>query len=186
MSIEIINNGASLKIVTDNSPRFILKNQIKEIEVVRDTIIKVDIGQGALYNVFIDQLDVLSPVTATVEELRDKIMDMLQTAVVAGLATEQKQSEGNAEITNLKNSMNEMRDKVNALNDKLFYEPKLVDESNANIVYKGFANPGAKTDAMVWAITKVTNTKGILSYQWADGDKNFDNSWDNRKTLFYS
>ncbi|MDP3146043.1 MAG: hypothetical protein Q8T03_13320 [Bacteroidota bacterium] len=186
MATEIINNGSSLKIVTDNAPRFILKNQIKEVEVVRDTIIKIDIGQGALYNVFVDQAEVTTPVSATVEELRDKIMEMLQSAEHSGLATEIKQTEGNAEIVNLKNSMNEMKDKVNALNDKLFYEPKLVDESNANLVFKGFAVPGAKTDEPVWAVLKVTNTKGVLSYQWADGNKNFDNVWDNRKVLVYS
>jgi len=186
MATEIINNGASLKIVTDNAPRFILKNQIKEVEVVRDTIIKIDIGQGALYNVFIDQTEVTAPASATVEELRDKIMDMLQTAAMVGLATEQKQTEGNAEIVNLKNSMNEMKDKVNSLNDKLFYEPKMVDESNANIVYKGFAVPGAKTSEAVWAVTKITNNKGVLAYQWAGGTKNFDKVWDNRKALIYS
>jgi uncharacterized Fe-S cluster-containing MiaB family protein len=52
MATEISNNGASLKIVVDLAPRYILKNQIREVEVVRDTIIKIDIGQGALYNVF--------------------------------------------------------------------------------------------------------------------------------------
>jgi hypothetical protein len=179
MSTQIINAGASLKVVTDAAPRFILKNQIKEVVVLRDTIIKIDIGQGALYNIFIDQLDVTSPASTSVDDLRDKIMDMLQTTVSAGLATEQKQIEGNSEIVNLKNS-------INVINDKLFYECRLVDESNSNVVYKGFANPGALTSQAVWAIQKITNNAGILSYQWADGNKNFDNIWNNRKILPYS
>lgn len=179
MSTQIINAGASLKVVTDNAPRFILKSQIKEVAVLRDTIIKVDIGQGALYNLFIDQLDVTLPTSISVDDLRDKIMDMLQTSVSAGLATEQKQIDGNAEIVNIKNS-------ISVLNDKLFYDCRLVDESNSNVVYKGFANPGALTSQAVWAIQKVTNSGGILSYQWADGNKNFDNIWNNRKTLPYS
>lgn len=179
MSTQIINAGASLKVVTDASPRFILKNQIKEVVVLRDTIIKIDIGQGALYNIFIDQLDVTLPTSTSVDDLRDKIMDMLQTTVSAGLATEQKQIEGNSEIVNLKNS-------INVINDKLFYECRLVDESNSNVVYKGFANPGALTSQAVWAIQKITNNAGILSYQWADGNKNFDNIWNNRKILPYS
>lgn len=186
MATEIINNGSSLKIVTDGSPRFVLKNQIKEVEVVRDTIIKIDIGQGALYNVFVDQKEVTNPVSANVEELRDKIIDMLQMTAAVGLATEAKQTEGNAEIVNLKNSVAQLSEKVTSMNDKIFYEPKLVDETNSNAVYKGFANPGAKTDAPVWAILKVTNNKGVLSYHWADGNKNFDKVWDNRKTLVYS
>jgi hypothetical protein len=179
MPTQIINAGASIKVVTDNVPRFILKNQIKEVGVLRDTIIKIDIGQGALYNIFIDQLDVTAPTSTSVDELRDKIMDMLQTTVSAGLATEQKQIEGNTEIVNMKNS-------ISVLNDKLFYECRLVDESNSNVVYRGFANPGVLTSQPVWAIQKITNSGGILSYQWADGNKNFDNIWNNRKTLPYS
>lgn len=186
MATEIINNGASLKITTDGSPRFVLKNQIKEVAVVRDTIIKIDIGQGALYNVFVDQAEVTNPASANVEELRDKLMEMLQTQATVGLATEVKQTEGNAEIVNLKNTVSQLSEKVTSMNDKIFYEPKLVDETNSNAVYKGFANPGAKSDAPVWAILKVTNNKGVLSYHWADGNKNFDKIWDNRKALQYS
>lgn len=186
MSTQIINKGASLKIITDKSPRFILKNQIREVEIVRDSVIKIDIGQGALYNVFIDQTDVTVPESASVEELHEKIMEMLQAAEVSGLATEQRQTEGIAGMVSINTSMNEMKDKISSLNDKLFFEPKMVDESNANIVYKGFAIPGVKTSEAVWAITKITNTKGVLSYLWADGNKSFDNIWDNRKSLVYN
>src|SRR5579872_867072 len=92
MATEITNNGSSLKIVTDGSPRFILKNQIREVEVVRDTIIKIDIGQGALYNVFIDQTTVDAPVSKDVNDLRDQIIAMLQTTSAAGLATQDLQT----------------------------------------------------------------------------------------------
>ena len=186
MPTQIINNGSNLKIVTSTTTRYILKSQIIEVEVVRDTIIKIDIGQGALYNIFIDQIEVTAPISISAADLRDKIMDMLQSVSAGGLATEQKQIDGNAEIVNVKNSINDMKDKVNTLNDKLFYDPKLVDESNANIVYKGFAAPGSLTNAAVWAILKIINNQGVLSYQWSDGNKLFDNVWDNRKVLLYS
>ncbi|MGQ0829336.1 MAG: hypothetical protein ACT4ON_13190 [Bacteroidota bacterium] len=186
MPTQIINNGSSLKIVTNNVPRYVLKNQIIEVTVLRDTIIKIDIGQGALYNIFIDQLDVNAPASTSVDDLRDKLMDMLQSTSPAGLATELKQIEGNTEIVNIKNSVSDMKDKVNSLNDKLFFEPKIIDESNNNVVYKGFANPGANQNLTVCAIIKITNNKGVLIYQWADGNKNFDNTWENRKNLVYS
>lgn len=186
MITEIINSGSSLRLISDGSPKFVLKNQIREVEIVRDTIIKIDIGQGTLYNVFVDQLEVTNPASANVGELRDKIMDMLQTTTATGLATELKQTEGNTEIVNIKNSVNDMKDKVNALNDKLFFEPKQIDEANANVVYKGFANPGAQNADAVWAIQKITNTKNVLTYQWASGNKNFDKIWNNRKALVYS
>ena len=62
----------------------------------------------------------------------------------------------------------------------------MVDETNPNLVYNGFANPGANVQEPVWAIQKVTNTKGVLTYQWAAGNKNFDKIWNNRKDLVYS
>lgn len=179
MATEITDKGSSLKILTVDGERLILKNQIKEVEIVRDTIIKIDIGQGALYNVFVDQAEVTIPATQSVEELRDKIMDFLQNAATAGVATEQKQIEGNLELSKVKSDLT-------LLNDKLFFEPKLVDESNANVVYKGFATPGAKKDEPVWAILKITNSKGVLSYEWSKGTKVFENIWNNRKALVYS
>lgn len=90
MATQIINNGTSLKIVTDGVPRLILKSQIKDVNVLRNTIIKIDIGQGTLNNVYVDQVDVTDPVSASVDDLRDKIIAMLNTST-AGLATELKQ-----------------------------------------------------------------------------------------------
>lgn len=186
MATEILNNGASLKITSDGSPRFILKNQIREVEIVRDTIIKIDIGQGALYNVFIDQVEVTVPVSANVDDLRDQIMAMLQTSVTAGLATQELQNAEINQIKNLQESVTGLKDKITSLDNKLFYEPAIIDQSNANVVYEGFAAPGLKTSEPVWAILKVTNAKGVLSYKWSGGNKNFDKIWDNRKTLLYS
>ena len=182
---EIINSGASLKIINDGASRFVMKAQIREIDIVRDTIIRIDIGEGALYNIFVDQAIVTNPVSAGVEDLRDKILAMLQSGVT-GQATEAKQIEQLTELQNVKTSVNDLKDKVNTVNDKLFYQPKIVDETNPNLVYNGFAIPGANVQEPVWAIQKVTNTKGVLTYQWAAGNKNFDKIWDKRKDLVYS
>ena len=183
--ITIENNGASIKITEDGVSRYVLKYQIREVEIVRDTIIKIDIGQGALNNIFIDQATVTVPVSASVEALRDLIMAMLQSNV-AGSATEAKQTEEIAAIANLQTAVSALQTKVNSIEDKTPYQPKLVDESNANVVYNGFALPGAAVDAAVWAIQKVTKTNGVYSYQWAGGTKAFDKIWNNRKALIYS
>jgi hypothetical protein len=185
MVVTIENNGASLKITEDGASRFILKYQIREVEIVRDTIIKIDIGQGALNNIFVDQADVTVPASASVEALRDSIMGMLQTNVT-GTSTEAKQTEEIGEIKILQTAVNDLKTKVNSLDDKLFFQPKLVDESNANAIYNGFALPGAAVDAAVWAIQKVSKANGVYSYQWASGTKAFDKIWNNRKILIYS
>ena len=112
-------------------------------------------------------------------------MGMLQTNVT-GTATEAKQTEEINEIKTLQAVVGNLQAKVNSIEDKTPYQPKLVDESNANVVYNGFALPGSAVDAPVWAVQKVTKTNGVYSYQWAGGNKDFDKVWNNRKVLIYS
>jgi hypothetical protein len=185
MAIEISNNGASLKIKNGTQVRNIMKNQIQEIVVVKTDTIKIDIGKGALYNVFIPFADVTVPAVADAEALRDAINEMMAAPAIVGIATELKQIEEINKLTALNDAVSNIKTSVNTLDSKIFFEPVLIDESNPNIIYKGFASPAAKTDEAVWAIQKVSNTGDICSYQWADGDKNFDNVWNNRAALLY-
>lgn len=185
MATEIINNGASLKIVTNAVPRFILKSQIKDVNVLRDTIIKIDIGQGTLNNIYVDQAEVTVPASISVDDLRDQIIAMLH-GVADGLATEEKQNTEIATIQDLKVQVSDLQSKVGSVDNKLFFEPALVDENNPNTLYKGYALPGAKTSDPVWAIEKISSKNGIQSYQWAGGNKTFDKVWDNRAALIYS
>ena len=69
MTTQIINAGASLKIINDGVSKFVMKAQIREVDIVRDTIIRLDIGEGTLYNVFVDQLEVTVPVSTSVDNL---------------------------------------------------------------------------------------------------------------------
>lgn len=185
MATEIVNNGASLKITADGAPRFIMKAQIREVEIVHDSIIKIDIGQGALNNVFLDQATVDVPTSTSVDDLRDQIMAMLQSSV-AGLATEQHQIEQIGQVNNLSQMVKDVQSKIGSVDSKLLPEPLLIDESNPNVVYKGYAAPGVKTSDAVWAIEKITFKKGVLSNQWAAGNKNFDKVWDGRVALIFS
>lgn len=189
MATQITSSGANIKIATtDGSPRYIMKSQIVEVEVLRDTIIKIDIGQGALYNVFIDQEDVTVPANTSVEDLRDKILFMLElgTPSTTGLATEVKQDLEIYELRGLHSVINQLGENISQIKGKIPDEPLLVDEANPNVIYKGFAALGADTKQPQWAIQKITNNRGILSYKWASGNKDFDKIWDNRKTLIYS
>lgn len=186
MATEISNNGASLKIKNGAQVRDIMKHQIQEIVVVKTDIIKIDIGKGALYNVFIPFADVTIPLVADIDALREAINDMLTTASVAGNATEAKQIEEIAQLNFLNDAVINIKNSVSTLDSKIFFEPVLVDESNPNIIYKGFASPAAKVEDAVWSIQKISNIGDVCSYQWADGNKNFDNVWNNRAALSYS
>lgn len=189
MSIQIVDNGASLKIINNNIPRFIMKSQIIEVEVLKNTIIKIDIGLGVLYNVYVDQQLVTQPPSSDVNNLRDLIVAMLQptqTSGITGYALETSQLQGNQQLVLIKDSVAAMQTQLNSVNDKLFYSVKIVDETNPNFKYEGYAQPGARISDPHWAISKVTNTDGIITYEWAMGNKNFDKVWDNRAGYQYS
>jgi hypothetical protein len=184
MATQVINNGATLKIIKDAVTKLISKSQIIEISVVNTNVIKLDTGQG-LYNTFISFPDVTSPVTANPDALRDAINTMLTTGG-AGSATEAKQDNEITELQNIKTRMDSLLGKVDTLNDRVFIEPLLVDEGTPNTIYKGYAIPGASTANAVWAVEKVTVVGDVTTKKWAGGNKNFDKIWDNRAALIYS
>ncbi len=59
------------------------------------------------------------------------------------------------------------------------------DSVDSNITYIGKATTGSATSAAVWQIQKIDETTGTV-IQWADGNLNFDNIFDNRQSLTYS
>jgi hypothetical protein len=174
IATQIINNGASLKLISADGSRNILKNQIHEITVINDTVIKIDIGQGALNNVFINYPEVSNPQTQSPDALVEAINAMLQSSfnLPPGIATEANQQR---EISDL--------DSIRAF--LLLQVPLVCDETNPKTIYKGFGISGSLTSAAVWAIQKITNNRGVYLYQWAAGNQNFDKVWDNRTTLVY-
>ena len=186
MAIQITNNGASIKIINGTLIRDIMKSQILEIVVIKTNIIKIDIGKGALYNVFIPFADVSAPLTADAEALKEAINEFLAATATAGTATEAKQNIEIEKLSALNSTADTIKNAVNALDNKIFFEPVLVDESNPNVIYKGFASPAAETGEPVWAIQRVSVAADVCSFQWADGNKNFDNVWKDRATLNYA
>lgn len=56
-----------------------------------------------------------------------------------------------------------------------------------NLEFVGVALPGTATDVAGWQVRKFSYTGGNLdSVLWADGNRQFDNIWDDRDTLVYS
>ena len=174
IATQILNNGASLKIISPDGTRNILKQEIIEISIIKDTLIKIDIGQGALNNIFINYPEVGLPQTPSPDALVDAINAMLQTTIVIppGISTEVNQLSEIAKLDSIRTSL-------------LLESPQISDETNPKTIYKGFAVPGSLTSAAVWAIQKITNNKGIYTYLWAGGNQNFDKIWDNRVSLIY-
>ena len=67
---------------------------------------------------------------------------------------------------------------------------KKVDFVDASdLIYIGEAVPGTATSAGSWRISKINTSDGTdddITIQFADGNANFDNIWDNHLNLSYS
>lgn len=61
-------------------------------------------------------------------------------------------------------------------------------DADGNLIYAGKVAIGTAKTAAVWQIKKITyDANGNLTdITWADGNKNFDNVWNDRTTLTYS
>lgn len=55
---------------------------------------------------------------------------------------------------------------------------------DSKIFYIGEAAIGSATSDAVWRIQRYDTNSGIIK-QWADGDANFDNVWNNREEISY-
>ena len=62
----------------------------------------------------------------------------------------------------------------------------LVDEATADITYVGIAKLGTATSDAKWQIRRIQKIVTVTSIQYADGDRRFNNEWDNRASLSYS
>jgi hypothetical protein len=181
METTITDNGASLKLTIGTQVRNITKSHIVEVSVIKTNIIKIDIGLGALNNIYIPYADVTNPVTANVEALRDAVLAFIpasSSGTSSGLATEAKQNESLI-------ILNALRTMASSIDGKTSGEPLLTDESGAGTVYKGFAVTGALPEDAVWAIQRVQRVSEVNIITWAGGLKDFTHIWNERETLTY-
>lgn len=182
--MEISNNGASLKIVNGTNTVNVIKANILFVEVIKNNIIKIDIGAGPLHNFFVPFPDVTLPVTANPEALRDAILEMLLTGTGStGNATEANQL---AEIAALNNVLTTLNSINIGVSDKTFEEPLLLDDGQPHLIYKGYAAIGSRPNQPVWAIQKIEHLSGTDVVSWANGNKNFTNVWNDREGLTYN
>lgn len=61
-----------------------------------------------------------------------------------------------------------------------------VDEASATVTYVGEASTGAALSAALWRIKRITVSGTVTIIEWANGNGNFTNVWNNRASLTYS
>lgn len=186
-AITIQDNGQKIKITFGTLVRNIIKAQIKEISIIKTNIIKIDNGRGALNNVFITYADVTSPASANVAALRDIILGYLEPpGGSGGGATEAKQDTVISALGNMQAAITNILSLVTSVDNKVWFQPLMVDDGGAGVVYKGYASVGTAQESAQWAIEKIMKVGDVDVHTWADGNKNFDNLWLERETLSYS
>ena len=62
-----------------------------------------------------------------------------------------------------------------------------VDFVGTDTVYKGWADPGTPTSSALWRIQRITfvGTDEDVVIEWANGNGNFENIWDDHLSLSY-
>lgn len=61
-----------------------------------------------------------------------------------------------------------------------------LDEASTTITYIGEAAAGSSSASAVWKVKRLTDSSGDITIEFADGNANYDNVWDNRASLSYS
>lgn len=183
---QIFNDGAVIRIENGTKTLLVSKEQVKTIDIVQDNIVRIDIGEGPLKNIFINYQDVANPVVASASELRDIFKSMMDSdQYEGGDATESTQLQMLQEIQNLKLVTGDIFQNL-LRPDFTKLEPIFVDESTPNTIYKGWARTYSNSAAGAWAILRIRRIDDVVHYEWADGDQYYDNIWDNRLTLNYA
>lgn len=184
MAIQVFNDGACIRIEDGGKTLLITKEQVKTIDTVQGNIVRLDIGEGPLKNIFIRHGDVSNPVTDNADELRDRIKAMLLISYNAGGATEQSQNNIIQELINLRGTTNDILTQLNKF-DFLKVEPQFIDESDLNTIYKGWTIDDPSPEGAKWAIQRIRRQDEIVIYEWAEGARNFEHVWASRLTLNY-
>lgn len=62
----------------------------------------------------------------------------------------------------------------------------VVDTVSSSLVYIGEAAISVTQAAAFWKIKRITTTGSIVQIEWADGNEDYDNVWNDRASLSYS
>lgn len=60
------------------------------------------------------------------------------------------------------------------------------DAAGGGVTYYGYAPVGTNPAAAAWKIKRTTVAGGLTTNEYADGDREFDNVWNDRAALSYS
>jgi hypothetical protein len=189
VTFQLYNDGACIRI-EQHLPNNVLKvlmlakDQVRTIDIIKGNIVRIDIGEGPLKNIFLNQQDVTLPATADAEELRAAINGMMNSEVHdLTLAKETTQQSVLEQIQTVAGILQTIKDKETDFSQ---IEPSRVDESNPNMVFRGWHKGFGVPDVNEWAIERVTRVNDEEIHEWAFGHKKQIYKWTDRTTLQFA
>jgi hypothetical protein len=185
MGINILDGGASIRIVRGAKTLLVTKDQIRSIDTIHDNLVRIDNGDGPLRNIFLDYREVNQPEVGNAEELRDIINQMLVRPSGSG--------GGSGGTCELPSEFIKLVESIGATLNAILMkqseppipEPTRIDESNPNTVYKGWHCQTGNPEMPEWAIERIQQNGEEIIHEWAYGTKRFIYRWSQRQILIY-
>lgn len=180
----IINDGAVIRIEKDSKILLVAKDQVKTIDTVHDNIVRIDIGEGPLKNVFLNYLEISDPAVGSADELRDAIKAMMMSDQYdGGDAKEVTQISILTKLGDIATILASIKERETDITQ---LEPSRVDESNPYTIYNGWHARFGVPDQNEWAIERITRVGDEIIHEWAFGHKKQIYKWIDRETLNYA
>lgn len=181
--IQILRDGEYLRIQSNGKTLLINKDQIKAIDTIHDSIVRIDVGEGPLKNFFFNYLEVTAPAVGSASELRDAIAAMLIPEAVEGTnATELTQMNVFNQLTMIVSLLQDIK-LIQA--DLTRTDPSRVDQSNPNLIYQGWHSQRGTPEQGEWAIRRIRKDGDQVYYEWAEGLQEAVFQWTMRDTYRY-
>jgi hypothetical protein len=180
---QIFNDGAVIRIENGTKTLLMTKDQVKTIDTIQNNIVRIDIGEGPLMNIFINYQDVTDPVVSSVDELRDLIKGWLvPDDTNGGVSTETNQLSILTKMGELAIILQAIKAKES---DYTREEPTRTDESNPYMIYRGWHKNFGNPDMSEWAIERTRRVGDEIIHEWAFGTHKQIYKWNDRLTLNY-
>lgn len=182
-NIQLFNDGAVIRIENGTKTLLVTKEQVKTIDTVKDNIVRIDIGEGPLKNIFVNFQEVLAPAVASASELRDLVKGwLLSDNYNGGDATEATQLSILTKLGDLAIILQAMKQQEADLTKS---EPSRLDESNPYMVYRGWHSKWGVPDGREWAIERLRREGDEIIHEWAFGNNRAIYPWTDRLNLQY-
>ena len=181
MSYQIIDTPNALKIIWNGTARYFIKQQIREISVVKNNNIQLDLGTK---KVFIPFTDITAPLINSAEALVEVICDFVYSDI------KKRQSDILQQLVGINTNGADIL--TNANNFNTYNNPqksflRITDDKNPNVIYNGYCQDAQiAIDEAFYIIERITIQDGITMHQFPDGiNMQYIHKWADRENINY-